>query len=57
MKRIYIIAALLVFVYGAAMPLICLSSETKKLPSGEIGQNTYDDLADKTKKEIFKHVA
>lgn len=49
MKKTYIIAAVIIFVYGAVMPLICLSADTKTSQSGENSQNTYDDIADKTK--------
>ncbi len=50
MKRIYIIAAVLILIYGAAMPLICLSTDKNASQSGDSGQATYDDIADKTKK-------
>lgn len=49
MNKTYIIAAVIIFVYGAVMPLICLSADTKTSQSGENSQNTYDDIADKTK--------
>ena len=49
MKKTYIIAAVIIFVYGAVMPLICLSADTKTSQLGENSQNTYDDIADKTK--------
>ncbi len=49
MKKIYVLAAVLILIYGASVPLICLSSGAGTSLSAESNQNTAGELAQKTK--------
>lgn len=50
MKKIYVFAVILMLIYGAAMPLICLSDGSQPQTGGQTGSQTAKSLVESTEK-------